>query len=66
MFGVMYFVPNFCTLPFVLRYGHVVSPRARIRFGYTVFLLCLIVPSIHSGGLGQGLPRYTTSFSSST
>jgi equilibrative nucleoside transporter 1/2/3 len=52
LFGVLYFIPNLTTLPLVLRFGHVVSPRARVRFGYTMFLVCLIVPSIHAGGLG--------------
>lgn len=52
VFGVLYFIPNLSTLPLVLRFGHLVSARARVRFGYAMFLLCLIVPSIHAGGLG--------------
>ena len=52
LFGVLYFLPNLSALPFILWFGHVVSPRVRVRFGYTLFLLCLIVPSVRAGGLG--------------
>lgn len=52
LFGVLYFVPNLATLPVVLRFGHLVSPRARVRFGYSLFLGCQMVPLIRGGGLG--------------
>ena len=45
LFGVLYFLPNLSTLPFVLRFAHLAAPRLRVRFGFGVFLACLLVPA---------------------
>ena len=46
LFGVLYFLPNLSTIPFVLRFAHLAAPaRLRVRFGFGVFLACLLVPA---------------------
>ena len=49
LFGVLYFIPNLCALPLVLRFGHVVSPRWRVRVGYFAFLVALVAQALVVG-----------------
>jgi equilibrative nucleoside transporter 1/2/3 len=48
VFPVLYFFPNVCALLVVLKHGHRLSQRARVRGGFVVFLLCLLAPAFAS------------------
>ena len=48
VFGVLYFLPNLLMLVLVLRFGNLVPPGARVRLGFCLFLLCLLVPAFTS------------------
>ena len=45
VFGVLYFLPNLLVLALVLRFGNLVPPGVRVRLGFCLFLLCLLVPA---------------------
>ena len=48
VFGVLYFLPNLLMLVLVLRFGNLVPPGVRVRLGFSLFLLCLLVPAFTS------------------
>ena len=52
VFGVLYFLPNLLSLMLVLRFGFLVPPGVRVRLGFGLFLVCLLVPAFFSANLG--------------